>query len=222
MLKSSLWFPRVQWQIFQIQQLCSHTQYTVLYLCVMGGTNFSFIDEWREYISQVFIFAFEIYLVKFAKIKTPQKFLLIQYLKQLSQYMTKWCFNNVIDTPVAAVCPWLISWLIHLINTDVISCCYSYESGRISLVGCRTHSVDEWDQTGTISCGNRKVQTQFINLVMLLRIGEGEGSGRILFVGCRTVLSNEWNRVRITPRPLKFLPQCPLTWPIVWLPSTRE
>ena len=32
----------------------------VLYLHVNGGTNFSFIDEWREYISRVFIFAFEI------------------------------------------------------------------------------------------------------------------------------------------------------------------
>ena len=32
----------------------------VLYLRVIGGTNFSFIDEWREYILRVFIFAFEI------------------------------------------------------------------------------------------------------------------------------------------------------------------
>ena len=32
----------------------------VLYLRVIGGTNFSFIDEWREYISRVFIFAFGI------------------------------------------------------------------------------------------------------------------------------------------------------------------
>ena len=32
----------------------------VLYLRVIGGTNFSSIDEWREYISRVFIFAFEI------------------------------------------------------------------------------------------------------------------------------------------------------------------
>ena len=32
----------------------------VLYLRVIGGTNFSFIDEWREYILQIFIFAFEI------------------------------------------------------------------------------------------------------------------------------------------------------------------
>ena len=32
----------------------------VLYLCVIGGTNFSFIDEWREYILWVVIFAFEI------------------------------------------------------------------------------------------------------------------------------------------------------------------
>ena len=32
----------------------------VLYLRIIGGTNFSFIDEWREYISRVFIFAFEI------------------------------------------------------------------------------------------------------------------------------------------------------------------
>ena len=32
----------------------------VLYSRVIGGTNFLFIDEWREYISRVFIFAFEI------------------------------------------------------------------------------------------------------------------------------------------------------------------
>ena len=32
----------------------------VLYFCVTGGTNFSFIDEWREYILRVFIFAFGI------------------------------------------------------------------------------------------------------------------------------------------------------------------
>ena len=32
----------------------------VLYLCVIGDTNFSFIDEWREYMSRVFIFAFGI------------------------------------------------------------------------------------------------------------------------------------------------------------------
>ena len=32
----------------------------VLYLRVIDGTNFSFIDEWKEYISRVFIFAFEI------------------------------------------------------------------------------------------------------------------------------------------------------------------
>ena len=32
----------------------------VLYLRVIGGTNFLFIDEWREYISRVFVFAFEI------------------------------------------------------------------------------------------------------------------------------------------------------------------
>ena len=32
----------------------------VLYLRVIGGTNFSFIDEWREYISRVFIFAYGI------------------------------------------------------------------------------------------------------------------------------------------------------------------
>ena len=32
----------------------------VLYLRVIGGTNFSFIDEWREYILRVFIFAFGI------------------------------------------------------------------------------------------------------------------------------------------------------------------
>ena len=33
MLKSSLWFPRVQWQIFQIQQLCIHTQCSVILVC---------------------------------------------------------------------------------------------------------------------------------------------------------------------------------------------
>ena len=33
---------------------------SALYLRVIGGTNFSFIDEWREYISRVFIFTFEI------------------------------------------------------------------------------------------------------------------------------------------------------------------
>ena len=32
----------------------------VLYLLVIGGTNFLFIEEWREYISRVFIFAFQI------------------------------------------------------------------------------------------------------------------------------------------------------------------
>ena len=32
----------------------------VLYSRVIDGTNFSLIDEWREYISRVFIFAFEI------------------------------------------------------------------------------------------------------------------------------------------------------------------
>ena len=32
----------------------------VLFLRVIGGTNFSFIDEWREYISRVFIFEFGI------------------------------------------------------------------------------------------------------------------------------------------------------------------
>ena len=32
----------------------------VLYLGVIGSTNFLFIDEWREYISRVFIFVFEI------------------------------------------------------------------------------------------------------------------------------------------------------------------
>ena len=32
----------------------------VLYLRVIGCTNFLFTDEWREYISQVFIFAFVI------------------------------------------------------------------------------------------------------------------------------------------------------------------
>ena len=31
-LKSSLWFPRVQWQIFQIQQLFIHTQCSVIIL----------------------------------------------------------------------------------------------------------------------------------------------------------------------------------------------
>ena len=31
----------------------------VLYLRVIGGKNFLFIDEWREYIKRVFIFAFE-------------------------------------------------------------------------------------------------------------------------------------------------------------------
>ena len=36
------------------------TRCAVLYLRVIGGTNFSFIDEWREYISRVLIFAFEI------------------------------------------------------------------------------------------------------------------------------------------------------------------
>ena len=33
MLKSSLWFPRVQWQNFQIQQLCIHTQCSVILAC---------------------------------------------------------------------------------------------------------------------------------------------------------------------------------------------
>ena len=33
MLKSSLWFPRVQWQTFQIQQLCIHTQCSVILVC---------------------------------------------------------------------------------------------------------------------------------------------------------------------------------------------
>ena len=33
MLKSSLWFPRKQWQIFQIQQLCIHTQCSVILAC---------------------------------------------------------------------------------------------------------------------------------------------------------------------------------------------
>ena len=54
MLKSSWWFPRevgLPVTTFQIQQLCIHTQCSVI-----GGTNFSFIDEWREYISRVFIF----------------------------------------------------------------------------------------------------------------------------------------------------------------------
>ena len=32
----------------------------VFYSRVIDGTNFSLIDEWREYISRVFIFAFEI------------------------------------------------------------------------------------------------------------------------------------------------------------------
>ena len=33
MLKSSLWFPRVQWQIFQIQQLCIYTQCSARLAC---------------------------------------------------------------------------------------------------------------------------------------------------------------------------------------------
>ena len=33
MLKSSLWFPRVQWQTFQIQQLCIHTPCSVILAC---------------------------------------------------------------------------------------------------------------------------------------------------------------------------------------------
>ena len=45
----------------------------------IGGANFSLIDEWREYISPVFIFAFLIQLAKFAKIEILWKFLLIQY-----------------------------------------------------------------------------------------------------------------------------------------------
>ena len=44
----------VQWQIFEIQQLCIHTQCSgVLYLRVIGGTNSSFIDEgniFREFL----------------------------------------------------------------------------------------------------------------------------------------------------------------------------
>ena len=32
----------------------------VLNLHVIGGTNFLFTDEWREYISRAFIFVFEI------------------------------------------------------------------------------------------------------------------------------------------------------------------
>ena len=44
---------------------------------VFGGTNF-FIDEWRQYISRVFIFTFLIQLAKFVKIKTLRKFLIIQ------------------------------------------------------------------------------------------------------------------------------------------------
>ena len=38
----------------------SFTLSAVVYLRVIGGTNFSFIDEWRDYISRVSIFAFEI------------------------------------------------------------------------------------------------------------------------------------------------------------------
>ena len=59
MLKSSLWFPRVHWQTSKFNSF-AFTLSAVLYLRVIDGTNFSFIDEWREYISRVFIFAFEI------------------------------------------------------------------------------------------------------------------------------------------------------------------
>ena len=42
-----------------------------------------FINELRQYISRVFIFAFLILFAKFAKIKTSRKFLLIQYIKPI-------------------------------------------------------------------------------------------------------------------------------------------
>ena len=57
---------------FKIQKLCMHT----------GSVGFSclrwyilVIDDLRQYILRVFIFAF---LIQFAKIKTSRKFLLIQ------------------------------------------------------------------------------------------------------------------------------------------------
>ena len=50
-------------QISSSKRQCGKRQVSLkaaLYLRVIGGTNFSFIDEWREYISRVFIFAFKI------------------------------------------------------------------------------------------------------------------------------------------------------------------
>ena len=46
--------PYMEWLSF------AFTLSALLYLRVIGGTNFLFIDEWREYISRVFIFAFGI------------------------------------------------------------------------------------------------------------------------------------------------------------------
>ena len=74
------------WQIFQIQQLCMYTG------SFTRGSRFSclqwykhFIDEWRQYISWVFIFAF---LIQFAKIKTSRKFLLIQYTVIIAYFLS--------------------------------------------------------------------------------------------------------------------------------------
>ena len=56
MLKSSLYdFLECSDKSFKFNSF-SFTLNAVLYLRVIGGTNFSFIDEWREYISRVFIF----------------------------------------------------------------------------------------------------------------------------------------------------------------------
>ena len=52
MLRSSFWFPSCSDESSKFDSF-AYKLGAVLYLRVIGGTNFSFIGEWREYISQV-------------------------------------------------------------------------------------------------------------------------------------------------------------------------
>ena len=48
MLKSPLWFPRVQWQTFQIQQLCIHTQSQCSVILVCHWWYKLFVHWWMK------------------------------------------------------------------------------------------------------------------------------------------------------------------------------
>ena len=142
MLKSFWWFPKVQWQTFQIQQLCIPTQCSVILACYWWYKLF--VHWWMRgiYFTSFYFRVWDLTREN----KTPAK---------ISTYTVLWTYSSVSKFNQNTIMKWWTYFVCFKCDHIMITCyklilaCLKYNHNAIIILW-NYSIISKWDQNTII------------------------------------------------------------------------